>query len=223
MAKFCTNCGAQMEEDDKVCGQCGARIEGEMDASAAGENISQAAAAVSEGKPGTSQNYKWIVAIIVAVAAIAVIITSIVLVSRSRSYNGTLRKMTKALQENDIETLESLTSSIAEAKEENGDSDYYETRVSDVLDKYEDNVGIVEDISYEITDQTEMSERRVENVKNNLSDEYHMDIRPIEDILQVNLRLIVEGERKSASYNVDNLYLIKEDGSWKVYTGELTY
>ncbi|MCR5093397.1 MAG: zinc-ribbon domain-containing protein, partial [Lachnospiraceae bacterium] len=23
MAKFCSNCGAQMADDDKVCGQCG--------------------------------------------------------------------------------------------------------------------------------------------------------------------------------------------------------
>lgn len=28
MAKFCGNCGAQLDDDDKVCGQCGTPVTG---------------------------------------------------------------------------------------------------------------------------------------------------------------------------------------------------
>ena len=41
--------------------------------------------------------------------------------------------------------------------------------------------------------------------------------------MRVEMILTVKGSDKSASYNVDNLYLIREGRKWKLHYGSLEY
>ncbi len=220
MAKFCTKCGARMEDGDRVCGQCGTPVEFIGIENAAGGNVSVGDLGSSRKTKGT-KGVKWIVFIVVAI--IGFVIVSNVL-DNYTGYKGAVRKMVKALEKGDIETLESLTSSVAQEEqsyrdEEDYDENYYEDYVFGTLDKYEEKVGDIKKISYEITDELELSERQQDIIEEKLIDNFNMDTSSIKKIVTVDLRLTVRGEEKSSIYDVQQLYLIKESGGWKIYRG----
>ena len=211
MAKFCTNCGSQLNDGDKVCGQCGTPVAG-----------AAKAAASAGAKDGNK-----IVKIIAAVIGLIVLVVIVANAAGSPGYKKTLDKMFKAIQKDDAATLESLASSISEEiyGARYGDNLYkqYDRLVSNTLDKYEDNVGAVKKMSYEITDETEFSDRRLNDLKDNLVDVYHMDTSGIKKVVKVELQVTVKGAKKSAVYNVYNLYVVKEKGGWKIFYGDLNY
>ena len=156
-----------------------------------------------------------------------IIVIAANVIGKFTGYRATINKMVKALQNDDVDELDELSSSISEEIYDDwyGDDyiDYYEDAVSDTLDTFEDKVGTLKKISYEITDTTEFSKRRLEDVKDALIDNYNMDVDDIKKIIEVELKLDVKGSKKSSSYNVSNLFLIKEDGGWKIYYGTLNY
>lgn len=221
MAKFCANCGAQLEDGDKVCGQCGTPVNGAAPAPAAAST----GTGTDAGKAKSGNKI-----FIIAAAAIVLIVVAVIVVNIAGNYTGykgTLNKMVKALQEDDVATLESLGSSISEEMYSAwyGDDyfDYYDDIVSNALDKYEDSVGNIKKISYEITDETEFSDRRLDELDENLIDRYNMDTSGIKKIIKVNLKITVKGNKKSSVYNVDSLYMIKESGGWKIHYGSLSF
>lgn len=287
MARFCANCGAQLDDSSKFCGVCGtptdvsgmnmdetveevtvaeeasavteeiAAIEApaqedavvaqteevnaqvETEASQAQAEAPQAEAPQAEAPqtdaPAGSQTdvlsnilnsgmIKWIAC---GLAALIVIIVAVVLISSNMGYKGTLNKMCKALVNYDIDTLEDLASSVNEEMVEdyygrNKDPyDVYEDRVSDTLDRFEDKVGEVKKITYVVTDFNEFSDRRLRAIEEELEDEYNMDTSKFKKIAEVELKLTVKGKKKSATYNVRDLYMIKEGGKWKLLYGKL--
>lgn len=209
-AKFCTNCGTQLKDGDKVCGQCGTPVPGATEKE-------------KKKKGGFVSVLKLIVAIVI-IAAIAV--AALYLTGALGGYKSTVGKMVKALQNYDVEDMEKLTGSVSEetySARYNDVHEYYKEAISDALDRYEDNVGAVKKISYEITDASEFSKRRVEQAKEILVDDYNMDVSQIKKIVSVELQLNVKGAKDTATYMIDNLYLIKEGGKWTIYYGNLRY
>ncbi len=279
MAKFCANCGNQMNDEDNVCSKCGTPVAGAQVAAPAAEATpaqteasaavpaaeaapvqteapaaeaapAQAEAPAAETAPtqaatptqtaapqaapaqaaapaGKTISAKKLITIVgIALAAIFVLCIVIGVVSSMNSYKATLDKMVKALKKDDVATLESLSSSVSDEVYGAWYDDltgYYDEQISNTLDKYEDSVGEVKKISYEITDETEFSKRRVNELKDKLVDSYNMDPSDIKKVVDVSLQLTVKGSKKSAAYNVYDLYLIKENGGWKIYYGTLNY
>lgn len=213
MAKFCGNCGAQMGDDDKVCGQCGTPF--------AGSSVADKSAAKEKN---SNKIVKLIIGVIAAIV-VAVIIANVA--GNFTGYKATIKKMVKALQNDDMSTLESLASSVSEETYGAwlGDDvyDYYDDMISDTLDKYEDSVGTIKKISYEITDETELSDRRMNELKDNLEDIYNMDTSVIKKVISVDIKITVKGTKKSSTYNVSSLYMIKENSGWKIFYGNLSY
>ncbi len=220
MAKFCSNCGAQMNDEDKVCGQCGTPVTG------ANVNPAPAAAPVADEEKKKNNN-KIIALIAIAIVAIVAIVVVANIASNFTGYKGTLNKMVKALKDDDTDVLVDLASSISNEVNEAwyGDDyeDYYEDAVDGVLDKYEDKVENIKKISYEITDETELSKRQMEDLEEAMIDNYDMDFSDIKKVVKVDLKITVKGSKKSGSYNVDDLIMVKEDGGWKIHYGSLSY
>ncbi len=214
MAGFCSNCGLQVHDGDRVCGNCGTPIAGASSAEKSTASV-----------PAQRKNGNKI--IILIGAAVCLIVLAVILsnvVGNFVGYKGTIRKMVKALQNYDMDTLESLASTINEELYRDmyeDTSKWYETRVSSTLDKYEDKVGTIKKIDIKMIDAMELSERRVEELKDTLVDIYNMDVSEIKKVMQVEMTLTVKGAKKSASYNVNELFLIKESGGWKLFYGSL--
>lgn len=201
MAKFCAKCGAHMEDSDLVCGQCG----------------------TPSGYAGPSNNSKnkgSLFAILGgAIAAIIILVVIINIVVASSGYKSTLNKMVKAIKNNDSMQLEEISSSIN--YEIYGSFDYEEMLDNFLeyrLDDYEDRVdGEVRNISYEIRDKSEITGRKTEKYKDKLSDEYSIDTDSIKKMVKVKLKLTVKGSKKSISDTIEDLYLIQENGRWKIF------
>lgn len=233
MAGFCGNCGFKLNDGDMVCGNCGTPVAGipnenpEIPNPNSNPNPGQAPSAVSFNAKNSN---KIILLGIAAVAVIFVLIAGLVAVnfiSQNTGYKGTVKKMVKALQNEDLDTLEEVASSVSKEIYSDtyyGDFDeFVEGMLDDVLDKYEDAVGNIEKIGYTIEDVGEISERRIKNMKENLEDSYNIDVDDIDDIRILELRITVTGSRRSANFTPESLYLIKEDGSWKIHHGYLSY
>ena len=201
MAKFCAKCGAHMEDSDLVCGQCG----------------------TPSGDVGPSNNSKNIGSLFAilggAIAAIIILVVIINIVVASAGYKSTLNKMVKAIKNNDSMQLEEISSSIN--YEIYGSFDYEEMLDNFLeyrLDDYEDRVdGEVRNISYEIRDKSEITGRKTEKYKDKLSDEYSIDTDSIKKMVKVKLKLTVKGSKKSISDTIEDLYLIQENGRWKIF------
>lgn len=219
MAKFCANCGAVMEDTDRICGQCGTpAMDGGM-----GQAAGVQSGASKPIKPAGSDISKYIKWAIIGVVAIVVLVIAVNVIKKFTGYNATIRTMVKALKNDDVDTLIDISSSISdEVYSHDYGNNYekeYDNLVDNALDMFEDKVGEIKKISYEITDITETSERRLNDVKDELIDRFNMDVDGIKRIVKIDMRLTVKGDRKSNTYNVDSLYLIKEDGGWKIHYG----
>lgn len=220
MAKFCSNCGSQMNDEDKVCGQCGTPV--------AGANVNPTPAAAPAADEGKKKNNNIIIALIaIAIVAIVALVVVVNIASNFTGYKGTLNKMVKALEDDDTDALIALSSSISDEINEAwyGDDfeEYYEDAIDSVLDKYEDKVENIKKISYEITDETELSKRNMEDLEEAMVDNYDMDFSDIKKVVKVDLKITVKGSKKSGSYNVEDLIMVKEDGGWKIHYGSLNY
>jgi len=217
MAKFCVKCGAPMEDGDRVCGQCGTPVVGSAPVPNAAP-VNTAAPAKKSGDNSVTKYIPIIVGVIVAIVAVAV---GLKVAVGFMGYKGTIQKMTKAIQKDDIDTLEELSSSIAEEMYGDNFYDYIDSSVSRVLDDFEDSVGNIKKIQFEVTDEKEMSDRRVRNLKEKLEDSYDMDTDSIKKVVEVEVKLTVKGSKKSTTRTVKNLFLIKEEGGWKLFYGNL--
>lgn len=219
MAGFCGNCGKPLGDEDRVCGNCGTVVSGKM-ATTGNSDIQKN---VGNTKNTGSKRITYVVAAIIGV--VALVIASNVIKSNT-GYNATIKKMVKAFADYDMPALLQLTSEVSDeiyGQRYSDLEDYYDDRVSDSLDVIEERVGTIKSISYEITDFVEFSERKLNGVKDELIDRYHLDVDGIKQIVQVDLKLTVKGNRKNSSYNVDSLILIKENGGWKLFYGTLPY
>lgn len=215
MAKFCGNCGTQLEDEAKVCGNCGMPVGGSADKKASYEKIP----GVGETKP---KNKKKIAGIIVAIIVVAVLIAGVVfaikVIPMYTGYNGTIHKIVKAYESYDMKTLSSLTSNVAVCVDEALGFDVnYGDSVSDRLDMYENRVGHDLKITYTIDDAYEYSERKFDKFTSLISEYYDYDASGIEKIMGIELTLTVEGSKDKAQYTVNDMLLIKENGEWKAY------
>lgn len=205
MAKFCANCGAHMEDSDLVCGQCG---------------TPSGNPSGNEGQVNNTKNKGCTLKILAgAFAAIVIIAIIINVVLASSSYKSTLNKMVKAIKNNDITGLQVISSPVND--DVYGVFDYesmLERFLENKLDYYEDRLdGEVRKISYEIKDKSEITERKMEKYKDMLSDSFGADTSGIKKMVKVKLKLSIKGDRKTTSDNIDELYLIKENGRWTIY------
>lgn len=102
MAKFCGNCGAQIDDNAKVCGQCGTPVDSST-------KMSPVKIIDSERKKKHKKIFKLVIVLILIVAVAAAAIN---VASKFTGYNGLLRKVMSAYEGYDIDTLVSLSSDI---------------------------------------------------------------------------------------------------------------
>lgn len=229
MAKFCATCGTPVKEGDRVCGKCGAPISvaaplPEKAKEKKSEN--EISKKLPNGKK-KALNAIRLIAIVAALILVAVIVVSVA--GRFTGYEGTLRTMINALEDYDMDALEKAASEIGNGIYglQYGDdlSDRYEDMVTRKLDEYEDELGPIRSIKFQVTGESEFSDRRIRKVEEWLEEKYGIDTDAlgIKKIMALDLTLTVRGSKGMEKYYVQDLYLIKESGGWKIYYGSLDY
>lgn len=207
MAKFCGNCGAQLEDNDKVCGKCGTPLDGTS------VNIPGLKVTDPEKQKKMKRKFKLVVSL-VAIVIVVVIVFKVV--SQYTGYNGLLHKVMTAYENYDIDTLISLSSDMYYYGEEDFVEHYFEYNVGESLDSFESTVGHSYKLSYKVNEIYVMSERRVDELLKEIENTYEdFDVSMIKKIIVADLTLTAKQGGKSVNRDM-NVVMTKEDGSWKL-------
>lgn len=207
MAKFCGNCGTQLDDNAKICGNCGTPLEGTS------TNIPGLKVVDPEKQKKIKKTVKrvFILAILVVVAIVAFNIAS-----QFTGYNGLLRKVMTAYENYDIDTLVSLSSDMYYYGEEDWVEYYFEYSVGDDLDSFESSVGHSYKLSYEVNETYVMSERKVDEMLNEIEYSYSdFDVSIIEEVVVADLTVTAKQGSKSVNQDM-NIVMTKENGTWRL-------
>lgn len=207
MAKFCGNCGTQLEDNAKICGKCGTPLDG-ASASIPGLKVTD---------PEKQKKMKKTVKLVVGMVALVIVaVIAFNVVSQYTGYNGLLRKVMTAYENYDIDTLISLSSDMYYYGEEDWVEYYFEYNVGEDLDSFESSVGHSYKLSYEVNETYVMSERKVDELLDEIEYTYSdFDVDVIEEIVVADLTLTAKQGSKSVNRDID-IVMTKEDGSWKL-------
>lgn len=208
MAKFCGNCGAQMDDDAKVCGQCGTPIE---------ENAAKAPEVKAVDPEKKKEMAKKVKGVITLVIVAAVAIVAVKMISGFSGTKGLVRKIMTAYEKYDIDTIVSLSSDMYYYSDaEDYVDEYFEYAVGKNLDSFEDSVGHNYKMSYEVEEIYDLSQRKQDETLKAIEDRYpDFDLDIIKKIAVADVKVTAKQGSKSASKTV-NIIMSKEGKTWRL-------
>lgn len=207
MARFCGNCGTQLDDNAKICGKCGTPLDG-TSASVRGLKVVD---------PEKQKKMKKTVKLVLSLAAlILVAVIAINVVSQYTGYNGLLRKVMTAYENYDIDTLISLSSDMYYYGDEDWAEYYFEYSVGDDLDSFESSVGHSYKLSYEVNETYTVSERKLNDMLKQIEYSYSdFEVSEIEKIVIADITVTAKQGSKSVNRDI-NIVMSKEDGTWRL-------
>lgn len=205
MARFCGNCGAQLDDDAKVCGQCGTPIDG----NALGLKIVD-----PEKKKKMMKKVKGVIALAIVVV-IAVVVVKII--SGFTGTNGLVRKIMVAYEKYDIDTIVSLSSDMYYYNDyEDYVDEYFEYAVGNNIDNFESSVGHSYKMSYEVDEIYDLSQRKQDEMLKSIEYAYpDFDVDIISKIAVADVTVTAKQGSKSVSRTV-KITMSKEGNTWKL-------
>lgn len=216
MAKFCGNCGTQLDDSARVCGNCGTPLANSNNG--ATDNIP----GVEYGDPAKKAKQSKIIKLGVALVALIVVTVIVInIVSGFVGYKGMVRKFMAAYEDYDVDALASMTSDLRlDVFDKYGDDyyeDYYENIIYNALDYFEEEVGHDFKLSYKITDAYKMTERKVDKMFE-VAEEYVEDPEDygISEVMSIELEVTAKSGKKTETKDLE-LCIVKESGKWKLY------
>lgn len=212
MARFCGNCGAEVEEDAKVCGNCGVPLDGES-----APDIDTGEQKLNLRSIDFKKYIPVAVGVIIAVVVLFVVVN---VVKNNTGYRATLNRAFDSVAKGDVNGVINEMSSYVEDVYDDGYGDIedvYEKRIDDILDHLEDEVGANPKISYEVKKASKLSDRKLEKLKEemeNMDDNYDGD--DIKSAYNIDIKLNVKGPDDDYHENVNDIIVLKEAGAWKI-------
>lgn len=209
MAKFCGNCGTELDDNAKVCGNCGTPLDDGV------SNISgiEYKHTDPEKKKKIKKVIKRILTAIISAVVIAVVCISVLSFT---GYKGMIRKVMKAYKNYDIDALVDMSSDMYFYREEDYVEEYFEYSVGSDLDFYEDSVGHSYKLSYEIKEIYTLSDRKFSEMIDTIAGFYSdFDADIIQKIVVADITVTAKQGSKSVDNDVQ-ITLSKEGNSWKV-------
>lgn len=210
MAKFCGNCGTQLDDDARVCGCCGTPVDGEK-------------VKTKTINPGIKKKIKTIG--ILSLMGIVVLIAGIITfntISYMNGYEKPIKEFVSAMSDFDIDKLLTVSSEIGMTDDSMYDIDEkLSSVISSVLDNYELSVGYDVKLDCKVTESYILPERKYLEFINYIEEMYYYDTSYINDIVYAKVDIIAKGVDGEKTFSDQNVYVIKEDGKWGVYLGNV--
>lgn len=208
MARFCGNCEAKLDDDAKVCGQCGIPIDRSQ------EKISELSVVDSEKKKKLMKKIKMVIILVVVI-----IITTAggKIVQNFTGTNGFVRKVMTAYEKYDIDTIVSLSSDMYYYSDyENDVEEYFEYAVGQNIDNFESSVGHKYKMFYEVEEIYDLLQRRQDEMLRNIEYSYpDFDVDIINKIVVANIKVTAKQGNKSVNKTV-KITMSKEGKIWRL-------
>ena len=206
MAKFCGNCGTQLEDSAKICGNCGMPWD-------SASNITGLKVTDLEKQKKMKKTVNLVVGV---VTLVIVTMIAVNVVSQYTGYNGLLHKTMTAYKNYDIDTLISLSSDMYYYGEEDWVEYYFEYNVGEDLDYFESYVGHNYKLSYELQETYTLSSRKLDAMLDTIKSAYpNFDINAISQVKVSDVQVTAKGGESSTSIAVQ-ITMTKENGKWKL-------
>ena len=163
---------------------------------------------------------------IIGIAAVAIVAIIVIIVASKLlgggGYEGAVKKAIKSIEASDIDGMMDVSSHllIDYCDEINTDlDDVYEEMMEDIMLGMERDCGKIESVDFEVVEANEVPDRTFKKTIDSLEDEYDLDVDDVKEIVEVEVKIICEGKKKTKRY--DDLYFIcvKEEGGWKTIYG----
>jgi len=203
MAKFCGNCGARLEDDARVCGQCG------MSQKSMGSIPGVTASPEKAGKTGKI--------IVVLIAVITVVAIGITLLINFTGTKGLLRNVMSAYERYDIDALISMSSDMYYYGLEDFVEYYFEDSVGGDLDYFEEAVGPNYKLSYKVDEMYTLSGRKLDEMLEDIEESSLslFDVSIIDKIVAADVTVTAKKGSKSVDTDLQ-VIISKENGKWKL-------
>lgn len=206
MAKFCGNCGAQLDDNAKVCGQCGTPV-GTLSA------IPSVKIVDPEKQKKTKKTLKLICGLI---AILVAAIVAINIVSNFTGCKGLLRKVMNAYENYDIDKIVSLSSDMYYYGEEDWVEYYFEYSLGEDMDYFEAYVGHDYKLRYDVQDIYTLPERKLRSILDTVETSFpDYDVSSISQVKIADVEVTAKKGAASTSIAVQ-VTMAKENGSWKL-------
>lgn len=239
MAKFCTKCGAPLNENAAFCTNCGAP----QDSKNSGSVTADAADAVtnafnnvkdtfsSEGIKNMKANPEKKALIVLGCAVLAVIIVIVLLISLifgggyktpiDNYFEGiedaNVKKILKSMPECQVEYIEDK---LDEYDSFDTISEYMEDAIKYAIEEIEDQYGDDFSISYEITNKEELSDKELRSIRKRLRSTYDDDDVKVTKGYEIELLTKIKGDDDSDERDM-TIEVAKVDGDWCIVDGGL--
>lgn len=205
MAKFCGHCGAELDGDDRVCGNCGTPVD---------ERQLGNKQLTIDSKKKMKKILKIVIPLVILVIVAAIALN---VVSNFVGNKGLLRKTMNAYKTYDIDALVMLASDVYyyTADDEYAE-EYFESAVGDGLDYFESYAGHSYQFSHTINEIYTMSDRK----KNLVFDDVEymspdFDVDSISEISVADVTVTAKQGRDSVQLDIQ-VTMTKEGDNWRI-------
>lgn len=203
MAKFCTKCGSKLEDNAVFCTNCGFTTE------------------KKKSRPfNKSSFYIKVVGAFTALLVIVFVITAVFFTGYESALNDFFDSiensdsslMMKAIPECEMEYLEK---SLKEYEGYDSVKEYLDDYFNEVMKAITKHYGENISVSYEVINETELSDKKLREVQDDLKASYNAKDIDIAKGYDLKLDITIKGDEGSDTQN-DNLKVVKIDGDWHI-------
>jgi len=215
MSKFCENCGAEMEDNQVVCPNCGNGTAEEVKATVeekANDVKETVVETTTETKTTLKSNNVKNYAIIGGIAAAVVIIIAIIISIVSSAWKKPIDNYFKGMQKGDLKTYEKAFPDFYNDKM-NLDEDYMEKMKDNLEDEYGEKIKI----TYKVTKKENIKKDDLSKVQEYIEKVYDEDVK-ISAGKEVKVKATIKGKDDSDT-DTQKMYIYKINGKWKLLRG----
>lgn len=204
MSKFCEHCGSELKDNDKVCANCGAAVEG----TAAKKDVKSAKVNTEKVEKNNVKTIAIVGGIIVAAIIVIVVIFSLI----SGAYKTPIKNYFNGVQKTNAKTyLKAYPEFMREDLEDKYDEDFLEKRIESLEKTYGDNVKL----SYKVVDKIKMTKDELDEYKDDLKKDYDDEKIKVSAGYKVCIKLTVKGSDEKET-NFMTLEVLKVNGKWSI-------
>lgn len=204
MSKFCENCGAEMNDDQVVCPNCGNGAEAKVE-----ETVSNATETTTTSSAANKENLKKY-GIIGGIALAVIVILAIIINILTSGWKKPIDNYFKGMEKGNLKTYQKAYPDFYNDKMDLDDDD-----MEDMKDGLEDEYGEKIKISYKITKSEKIKKDDLKKVQEYIEKVYDEDVK-ITAGKEVKVKATIKGKDDSDT-DTQKMYVYKIDGKWKLF------
>lgn len=209
MSKFCENCGAEMEDNQVVCPNCGngaEEVKAEEVKVEEPVNTTETNGAKAAMSPENLKKYGIIGGIAVAVIVILAIIINIL----GSGWKKPIDNYFKGMQKGNLKTYEKAYPDFINEKRDLDDDD-----MDEMKEHLEDEYGEKIKITYKVTKKENIKKDDLKKVQEYIEKQYDEDVK-ISAGKEVKVKATIKGKDDSDT-DTNKMYVYKINGKWKLF------